>query len=311
MITPVGKHTGTQAADGVADDGGAGELTAFQIVHHGHMGAQIAAPAHTHGCKNSHIVGIGQSFVDKVLRDTDGGAGGTQRGDGHRNAFGAGETEQGHENEFQLFTDPGQQGDAFVGGTCEAALGGGVGEHHDHGADNEHAGDNAQTHFHTAFAAAQQGVQKAGANAPFPDFTVTADVQRLVALIVVAWLGLAVDLSGTHQHQAGADDAAHNGTKVADQNRQTKALAGRGGDTRKKGGDDQTHAESGADIAQGGELVLFEIAAEIVVIGQCQNGRIVGKIGSKYAHSAGTGQAIDDFYHLGQQFVQQRDHAEF
>ena len=39
LIEPVGKHAGAQTADGVADNGSAGQLAALQTVHHGNMGA--------------------------------------------------------------------------------------------------------------------------------------------------------------------------------------------------------------------------------------------------------------------------------
>ena len=39
LVEPVGKDTGTETADGVARNGNTRQITAFQTVHHGHMGA--------------------------------------------------------------------------------------------------------------------------------------------------------------------------------------------------------------------------------------------------------------------------------
>ena len=105
---PVGCDTGAETADGVAENGLTGELVALQAVHHGNMGAQVAAPAHTHGGKDCHVMGIGQTGSDQVFHDADGSAGSAQGGDGNSDAFRAGETEQGHQDELDLGTQPGQ-----------------------------------------------------------------------------------------------------------------------------------------------------------------------------------------------------------
>ena len=93
LVCPVGEHAGAQTADGVADEGGAHQVAGLQAVHHGNMGAEIAAPAHAHGGEHGDIVGVGQAGQQQILSNADGGAGSAQCGDGHGNGLRALEAE--------------------------------------------------------------------------------------------------------------------------------------------------------------------------------------------------------------------------
>lgn len=69
------EHAGCQPADGVGQDGLAGNVGKAQGVHHGHMGAQVAAKAHAHAGKHRHIMRVGQAFCDQAGHDGQGRAG--------------------------------------------------------------------------------------------------------------------------------------------------------------------------------------------------------------------------------------------
>ena len=75
LISPVGEHACAQTANGVAHNGGAGELAALEAIHHGHMGAEVTAPAHAHGGEYGDVMGIGKAVGDQILDDGDGSAG--------------------------------------------------------------------------------------------------------------------------------------------------------------------------------------------------------------------------------------------
>ena len=68
----MGEDAGTQAADGVAGDGAAGEVGALQAGHHGHVGGQVAAPAHAHGSKDGNVLRSRQAGGQQSRHQADG-----------------------------------------------------------------------------------------------------------------------------------------------------------------------------------------------------------------------------------------------
>ena len=71
-IDPVGEDAGAQAADGVTEDGTAGEVSALQARHHGHVGGQVAAPAHAHGGEDGNVLCPGQTGGQKAGHQANG-----------------------------------------------------------------------------------------------------------------------------------------------------------------------------------------------------------------------------------------------
>ena len=62
-IKPVGAHTGHNSAESMRENGFSGESGFTQKIHHGNVSAQIAAPAHAHGCEYSDITAVGQFIL--------------------------------------------------------------------------------------------------------------------------------------------------------------------------------------------------------------------------------------------------------
>ena len=83
----MGEDAGTDAADGVAKDGFAGELAGSEAVHHGYVGAQVSAPAHAHGGEDRHISSCGLAVCQHTRDKGDGCSCGTKSGDGNGNAL--------------------------------------------------------------------------------------------------------------------------------------------------------------------------------------------------------------------------------
>ena len=279
----------------------------LQTVHHGDVGAEITAPAHAHGGEYSDVVGGSGTGSDHAGNQTDGGAGGTQSGDGNSDTLSTGEAEERLEDEGDLVTQPGEEGNAFVSATGEAALGSAVGEHHDHGADDENAGDDVKAQLNAGLTAAHEALNHAHTNALLALFLFLAagdSFQRITHC-----LG-AEDLLGLHEHQTSADDTADEGAQVTDQSSDHQIFAGGGLDTDHEGGDDQTHAESGAQIGEGGELILLEIAAELAVVGEGKNGGVVGEVSSDDTQRGRAGQTEQGLHQGRDQLVDEVNHTE-
>ena len=71
-VHPVGGNPRAKTPDGMAQDGMAGQIAEFQGIHHGHMGAEISAPAHAHSCKYGDIVALGQASFHQTRHQADG-----------------------------------------------------------------------------------------------------------------------------------------------------------------------------------------------------------------------------------------------
>ena len=93
-INPMGRDARHQTADGVAEYGLSGHVAAVQTVHHRHVGAQISAPAHTHGGEYRNVVAHGKSAPDHGQNQSDGRARRPQGRHGNRDGLRAGEPEQ-------------------------------------------------------------------------------------------------------------------------------------------------------------------------------------------------------------------------
>ena len=119
---------------------------------------------------------------------------------------------------------------------------------------------------------------------------------------------LAVDLSGEVEHDAGADDAPHHGAQQAHQHRHYKGFPGAGGEAYHICTHDQPHAEGGSQVGQGGELVALEEALKVVVLGQGEDGRVVGEERGHHAHRRRSRQAEEGHHQGVEQAVHERDH---
>ena len=81
------RNSGAYAADGMAKDGFARKLPGSQAVHHGHVSAEITAPAHAHGGEYSYVRPAGLTCFDHFGDQSDGRSRGTQGSDRYGDAF--------------------------------------------------------------------------------------------------------------------------------------------------------------------------------------------------------------------------------
>ena len=91
LIEPVCGNTGAQAANGMSKNGMSRQLTAFEVVHHCNVGAEVAAPAHAHRSEDRHVAGSGTSGGNQLGNQADGGPRRAQCGDGHSDSLCAAE----------------------------------------------------------------------------------------------------------------------------------------------------------------------------------------------------------------------------
>ncbi len=217
------------------------------------------------------------------------------------------ETEEPVEHEVDLTGQPRQQFHTLVSGAVvDTAFTGTEGKHHNEGRDEQHAGDNAHTHFHTALAAVEQRVEQ------------TCE-QRLVRVVGFLCLFLqlfggflygvlhgevGVSLQDEALHEARADHTAHNGAEEADERLHEIAL------TYHEDYHEQTHAEGGAEVCERNELVLTEICREFLVTRKGNNGGVVAQErhdGPQRRHA----REVEDRLHDGpEHLLYQRNHSE-
>ena len=204
-IQPVCRDSGAQSADGVGKNGLPGIVGAAQYIHHGNMGAEIPAPAHTHGGEHGQIPAVCLPGGHQSWNDTQCGACGAQCRHRHGDGCPAGKTKQGLQQEVDLFCKGGQQCDALIRGAgVLSAVGRAAGEHHNQGADDQQTGDNGHAQLHAGFAAVHHGGEQ-----PCAAFTGRVLCGGLFAVYDIRRDGIFSDPGGgEEQHQPCADDAA-------------------------------------------------------------------------------------------------------
>ena len=410
----------------MADDGLARVLPAAQDLHHGDVGAEVAAPAHADRGEHGQIVDVDQAPVDEVRDQAQGRAGRTEGGHRDGDGLSAGEAEERLQDKADPVGQPGQDahalarvapiglrgddagvdpahhvvpgqidlglgglvglvehqpvagvlvaeadvgeahvddlvlgegpaagegvgglglvlvvfhpiGIAALGGDPEQIvagvgdldelrglqhlaalgdpldhgvfiLGGGpsVGEHHHDGADDQHAGDDAEAHGNALFAAVHQGVQH---------------VQEALVVEAVFLLGHRdalfqgglvgpVSLFHGEKHEPGGDDGPDEGAQIAADGGDPDLAAEAAAHAQGKAGDDEAHAEGRAQVGQGGDLIGLEEAAEFRVVRQGEDGGVVGKVGGDHTQSRSARHAEQRLHQGRKQLIEQGHDAE-
>ena len=300
---PVGRDAGAESADGVGPDGLADELAVAQRVEHGGVGTQVAAPAHAHGSEDGDGVVGDDAVGDELGHQADGGSHGTQGGDGERDQRAALETEEPVEDDVDLVGQPGDDRHALVGHALVGAVGTrrAEGEHHYDGGDAEHAGDDGHADADAALAAVEHGVEE-----PLEDIALALERDVLFGALLLGdgAVEFGVAFQGEALHEAGADDAADDGSQQSHQGSFAEAQ------TRHEGYHHQAHAEGGAEVGERDELVFLEVAGEVVVLGQRDDGGVVGEEGHHGAQSRHAGQVVERLHQRPQDILHQAHHAE-
>lgn len=88
-----------EAADRMGNDRPPRQLPETEGVHHRHMGAEIAAPAHPDRRENGDLVAADESLGQKSGDEADGRADGSERGERKGDRLAVLETEQGIDDE--------------------------------------------------------------------------------------------------------------------------------------------------------------------------------------------------------------------
>ncbi len=299
---PVGGDAGAEASDGVGSDGFADEVAVAEAVEHGGVGGEVAAPAHAHGGEDGYGVVVDNAFRDEAGDKTKGSTHGAESGDGERDEGTELEAEEPVEDHVDFVGQHGDDGDTLVGGTGIFAMFARrtKGEHHDHGGDTEHAGDDGEADVDALLATVEHTVEETLQHTAF----------ALVGNILLVAFGgafhhrgihLGVALEGETLHEAGRDDAADKGAKDTHSGTATEALA------YHEGQHHEAHAKGSAEIGEGDELVLLEILGEVLVVSQGDDGGIVGEESHDCAQSRHTGQIVKGF-HEGTQDVLHESH---
>lgn len=285
----MGGNACAEAADGMAEDGPPGQVLAAQGFHHGDVGGEVARPAHADGGEDGDVIACHLADLGHGFDDADGGSAGSQGGHGDRDGLGGREAEDGAEEEGQLLAQPGEEGDSLTGRTGIDATGSRtIGQEEDDGADAQDPWDNGHPHVHPPTAPVQEGFDEALAHAPRPD-----DPHGGGEAILHVHPGpilVTIFLFGGPQHEADADHASDDGSQVSDQGGLHSPIHRQGHHGRRG---DQAHTEGRPQVGQGGLLVVLEIADEVLLRSQGQDGRVVREIAIHHAQGGCPRQVID------------------
>ena len=299
----MGDDGGEEAADGVGQDGAGGELAVVHGVEHGGVGAQETAPAHADGGEHGDGVAIDPSLLDELGHQAEGGADGAQGGDGEADEVGVVEAEEPLEDDADLLAEPGEDGNALVGGTGVDALGTGrEGEDHDERGDDDDAGDDGEADIDTGAATVEQGVEDAQEERLV---LLVLDLEVLLGELTGGFVGiLGVGLADKVLHEAGGDDAATDGAHEADEGLLEVAV------THHEDDDDEAHAEGGAEVGQGDVLVLLEVGGEALVLGEGDDGGVVAQEGENGTERGHAGEVEQGLHEGPEGLLEEIDDAE-
>ena len=61
----------------MAQNGAADQFVGLEAVHHGNMGGEITAPAHTHSGEDGNVAAVDETLTDQLADQTEGSTGST------------------------------------------------------------------------------------------------------------------------------------------------------------------------------------------------------------------------------------------
>ena len=305
------RDASAQAAERVACDRLADQLLAVQAVHHRGMCAQIPAPAHTHRGEHGDVVRPCKSLADKCGRQAQRRARRAERRDRYADGLRRGKAEKRLEDEVDPACQPRQEPDPLIcGAGIRPALRRAVDQHHHHRAHDEHPRHDRDAHFHAAVAALEDRAHHAAAD---PAAAHRTHAGRSLGRLALKWWerGLGPEmLFRKNEHQPGRDDAADHCAEQPDQHRGAERPPHCGRKAVHIRADDQPHAEGRAEIGQRGKLIRLEEMAEILILSQRQDRRIIRKERRHDAERRRPRHAVDRPHQRLEHAVGKRDEAE-
>ena len=302
----MGDEGGAEAANGVGDNGLGGQFAIAEGVEHGGVGAEESAPTHANGREDGDGIAIDPALPDEVGDKAEGRAYGAKGGDGEGYLVGVGEAEEEAEEARHLVGQGGQGFYALVGGAGVCAVGGGAeGEYHDEGGDDEHTGDDGQADIDSGLASVEQRVEGAQEDGLLL-LVLGLDAEGFLRSEVDGGLlgVLGIGAQDEALHHAGGDDTAAEGSEESDEGLDEVALANHEDD------DDEPHAEGGAEVGEGDVLILAEVGGEAAVLGQGDDGGVVGQEGHDGAERGHAGETEEGAHEGAEECLEEIDNAE-
>ena len=175
------------------------------------------------------------------------------------------------------------------------------GKHHHDGGDAKHTRDDGETDAHAVLAAVQEGVEKTHEHTTF---ALEGDLLLVTAGFVAdRSVEFGIGFQAGTLHQTGGDNAADDGSCHTHQSSLAEAQTGH------EGNHHETHAKSGTEVGQRHQLVFLEVAVEVLVVSQGDDGGVVAQEGHDGTQGGHTRQVVEGLHQGTEQIFQQTHHA--
>ena len=205
---------------------------------------------------------------------------------------------------MNLFGQPGQDGNALGGrAVIRAGRAGAEGNHDHRRGDDKNAGNNLKAQFHPVLPSVQDRVEKTHEDAVFLDLFNVFILNDFRHVVLHRRIQLRVGFQAAALHDAGADDGTAESPEKAHQGPGELSVADH------RDNHHEAHAESRSEVGEGNELVFFEIGAEGLVLGQGNDGRVVGQECHHGTQGSHAGKVVQGLHERPQEALQQRHHA--
>ena len=232
---------GAKAANSMCAYGFANEFAISEAVKHGSVSAEISAPAHAHGGKDSNGVVVDNASGIEGGHQTNGGAYCSQCRDGETNQSAILKAEKPVEYEVDLVGKPCYDRYTFVGLAQILSIfaGRAKGEHHDNSAYAQYAGNDSNADTDTALSSVEHSVEET-----LEDATLAFERDVLLGAFVLSHRAVHFGIAFESEmlHETSGNDAPNYSAQQTYLCSATIALA------RHEGYDNKTHAEGCAEV---------------------------------------------------------------
>ena len=156
----MGADSSHNTADGVGDDSLWSQVAIAQRVEHRSVGAQESAPAHTDCREYRNGVAIYPSVLNETWHQAQCSAYSSESGDRECHEMWVVESEEPFKHEVYLIGKGWKQFHTLIRRTVVSVGTFAEGEHHHERRDDEHTGDDGNTHIHSASSTVEQTVEQ-------------------------------------------------------------------------------------------------------------------------------------------------------
>ena len=224
--------------------------------------------------------------------------------------MGVGEAEEPFEHDVDFRGEPGQQLRAFVGRARIGAVGRGAKrEHHHQRRNNQHARNDGQANINTRATTVEQRVQDAHEHRLRLILVFVFRHERVLSVVRMVCRGLrgVVRIGFQHEilHEACRDNTAHKCAEESDERLLEIALSDH------ENNDDESHSEGRSEVRERNELVFLEIAGEMLVFRERDDGGVVREERQHGTQRGHARQVEQRFHQRTQQLLEQINHAKF